>query len=63
MFEACFPPVPVSEIEEEIAPLNLLLEAGNKARRTEENLSERYKPFHVISMYREMHGQDLSNIF
>lgn len=41
IFEACFPPVPVSEIEEEIAPLNLLLVAGNKARRTEETLSER----------------------
>ncbi|XP_066495501.1 aftiphilin isoform X2 [Tiliqua scincoides] len=41
IFEACFPPVPVSEIEEEITPLNLLLEAGNKAGRTEETLSER----------------------
>ncbi|KAJ6659593.1 hypothetical protein lerEdw1_018562 [Lerista edwardsae] len=41
IFEVCFPPVPVSEIEEEIAPLNLLLEVGNKAGRTEEALSER----------------------
>ncbi|XP_062972058.1 aftiphilin isoform X2 [Elgaria multicarinata webbii] len=41
IFEACFPSVPVSEMEEEIAPLNLLLEAGSKPGRTEETLSER----------------------
>lgn len=45
IFEACFPPVTVSEMEEEIAPLNLLLEMGNKPRRTEETLSQRYGPF------------------
>ncbi|XP_032998626.1 aftiphilin isoform X1 [Lacerta agilis] len=41
IFEACFPPVTVSEMEEEIAPLNLLLEMSNKPGRTEEALSQR----------------------
>ncbi|KAF7249425.1 Aftiphilin [Varanus komodoensis] len=41
IFETCFPSVPVSEIEEEITPLNLLLEAGHKPWGTEETLSER----------------------
>ncbi|XP_061478238.1 aftiphilin isoform X2 [Rhineura floridana] len=41
IFEACFPSVPSSEMEEEIAPLSLLLETGHKAGRTEETLSER----------------------
>ncbi|XP_053140360.1 aftiphilin isoform X2 [Hemicordylus capensis] len=41
IFEACFPPVPVPEVEEDIAPLNLLLELGNKPGRREEALSER----------------------
>ncbi|XP_063172811.1 aftiphilin isoform X2 [Candoia aspera] len=41
IFEACFPPVLVSEMKEEIPPLNLLLEVSRKAERTVENLSER----------------------
>lgn len=41
IFEACFPPVPISEIEEEINPLNLLLDVGSKSGRREETLSER----------------------
>ncbi|KAJ7341575.1 hypothetical protein JRQ81_005842 [Phrynocephalus forsythii] len=41
IFEACFPSVLVSEMEEEIVPLNLLLEVGSKPERTEETLSER----------------------
>nr|XP_056712616.1 aftiphilin [Euleptes europaea] len=41
IFEACFPGVPVCEIEEEIAPLNLLLEAGSAPGRPEGTLAER----------------------
>ncbi|XP_042329913.1 aftiphilin isoform X2 [Sceloporus undulatus] len=41
IFEACFPSVPVPDMEEEIAPLNLLLEVGNKPGRIEEASSER----------------------
>ncbi|XP_054833401.1 aftiphilin isoform X2 [Eublepharis macularius] len=41
IFEACFPTVPVCEIEEEIVPLNLLLEAGSTPGRPAEPLSER----------------------
>ncbi|XP_020659012.3 aftiphilin isoform X1 [Pogona vitticeps] len=41
IFEACFPSVPVSEMEEEIVSLKLLLEVGNKPEKTEETISER----------------------
>ncbi|XP_015667773.1 aftiphilin isoform X2 [Protobothrops mucrosquamatus] len=41
IFKACFPPVLVSEMREEIPPLNLMLEVGRKPERTVENLSER----------------------
>ncbi|KAH0617116.1 hypothetical protein JD844_028793 [Phrynosoma platyrhinos] len=41
IFEACFPYVSVSEMEAEIAPLNLLLEVGNEPGRTKEASSER----------------------
>ncbi|XP_077171860.1 aftiphilin isoform X3 [Paroedura picta] len=41
IFEACFPGVPVCEIEEEVTPLKLLLEAGGAPGRPEEKLPER----------------------
>nr|XP_060640439.1 aftiphilin isoform X2 [Anolis sagrei ordinatus] len=41
IFEACFPSVLISEMEEEIVPLNLLLEVGNKPGRAENAQSER----------------------
>ncbi|XP_048357446.1 aftiphilin isoform X2 [Sphaerodactylus townsendi] len=41
IFEVCFPGVPVSEIEEEITPLNFLLEDGNAPGRPQGTVGER----------------------
>lgn len=52
IFMACFPPVLVSEMREEIPPLNLMLEVGRKPERTVENFSERYGIFSGIKTWR-----------
>ncbi|XP_015264009.1 PREDICTED: aftiphilin isoform X2 [Gekko japonicus] len=52
IFEACFPGVPICEIEEEITPLNLLLEAGGVPGRPEETQSER----ELLDVWAELQG-------
>uniref|UniRef100_A0A8C5T627 Aftiphilin n=1 Tax=Malurus cyaneus samueli TaxID=2593467 RepID=A0A8C5T627_9PASS len=55
IFEVCFPPMPVVEIEEEISSLNHLLEAGEKQITTEETLASTGEVMDVWTELQDIH--------
>ncbi|XP_006264968.2 aftiphilin isoform X1 [Alligator mississippiensis] len=58
LFEACFPSIPVLEIEEEVISLNLVLEADNKQMRTGETLVNSGE---LVDMWKEL--QDIHDAY
>uniref|UniRef100_A0A6G1RIM2 Aftiphilin n=1 Tax=Hypotaenidia okinawae TaxID=2861861 RepID=A0A6G1RIM2_9GRUI len=55
IFEACFPSIPVLEIEEEISSLSRLLEAGEKQVTTEETLTNTRELMDVWTELQDIH--------
>ncbi|XP_055665456.1 aftiphilin isoform X1 [Falco peregrinus] len=55
IFEVCFPPMPVLEIEEEISSLNHLLEAGEKQMTAEETLANTGELMDVWTELQDIH--------
>ncbi|KFQ82125.1 Aftiphilin [Phaethon lepturus] len=55
VFEVCFPPMPVLEIEEEISSLNHLLEAGEKQMTTEDNIANTGELMNVWTELQDIH--------
>ncbi|KAM6278701.1 aftiphilin isoform 2-T2 [Porphyrio hochstetteri] len=55
IFEACFPPIPVLEIEEEISSLSRLLEGGEKQVTTEETLTNTRELMDVWTELQDIH--------